>query len=372
MNEFYGEEINNSWNARTLAIKDRLQDRNNNGNYELHFHIDTSYERRRVGSYDKNGEVTTYMNGLASNIINKFNTAAPNWDVVHDLTVTFFDGQTPFSYGSNMLATLENYTDWLIANNFPGNDDMYVFYSGQYTNSGISYVGVMCIPGISVVGFVSSLTPNEALSSHEWIGHSCNALHFDSVSNIMNSFNATFPWHIKSLNVIEDYLENAGCVDNVQVPLSLMANDWSIACNEELTSVNWIIRDSNYLSKIVIQQSSDQYNWTNVYESTLANSTVTLIPERNLGKWFRITTFYKDNHEFFSDAKYYNFCKKLKNIYLLNKVLVNPFHQLISVYNSSGQEVLKTSEEYKDLNQWPEGSLVIVISEDSQYKFILN
>jgi len=239
LNETHQSEIDRSWAIRSKAIEDRIRQRSNNGLLEIHLHIDTSYERRRTGGYNNNQAVINYMNTLATQIVNKFNAAAPNWDLNKELSITFFDGATPFSNGLNMLETIENYLDWLITTNFPGDDDVYILYTGQYTNAGVSYLGTLCWPGVALVGFVNSQTANESLSSHEWMGHSASAVHYDQTSNVMKSSNATFPWHNSSLTEIEDYLEQAGCVENFQAPLSIANIKSHALCKNEIRTIDW-------------------------------------------------------------------------------------------------------------------------------------
>ncbi|MBK7810108.1 MAG: hypothetical protein IPI50_02540 [Saprospiraceae bacterium] len=239
LNATHQSEMDRSLNVRKNAIEERIRQRSNNGLLEIHLHIDTSYERRRTGGYNNNQVVINYMNTLATQIVNKFNAAAPNWDLNKELSITFFDGATPFSNGQNMLETIENYLDWLISTNFPGDDDVYILYTGQYTNAGVSYLGTLCWPGVALVGFVNSQTANESLSSHEWMGHSASAVHYDQTSNVMKSSNATFPWHNSSLTEIEDYLEQAGCVENVQAPLSIENIKVNAQCENGKRVIDW-------------------------------------------------------------------------------------------------------------------------------------
>ncbi|HEX5624790.1 MAG TPA: hypothetical protein VFX48_02135, partial [Saprospiraceae bacterium] len=153
----------------------RMGERSASGDLELRFYIDTSYERRRAGGYNRNDSVQNYLRILVDSVRTLFNRAAPVWDLGTDVDFVFFDGATPFGYGISPAETLINFYEWLDSQGFPGSKDSYVFYSGKYTNQGVSFVGEMCLPGSAMVGYVSDFNSNVNLSSHEWIGHNANS-----------------------------------------------------------------------------------------------------------------------------------------------------------------------------------------------------
>ena len=74
--------------------------------FDIRIYIDTSYERRRTGGYNSNDSVVHYLNNVVTGVQSLFNLAAPNWDVIIKVEYVFFDGATPFSYGSNIAETL--------------------------------------------------------------------------------------------------------------------------------------------------------------------------------------------------------------------------------------------------------------------------
>jgi len=80
LNDQYHRELESSYNLRRSALEKHARSRSNNGNFEVHFYIDTSYERRRVGAYNKNNEVISYMKALATNLVRKLSAVEPNWD----------------------------------------------------------------------------------------------------------------------------------------------------------------------------------------------------------------------------------------------------------------------------------------------------
>ena len=350
--ELYHDELVASFERRRAIIEQRTRKRGTSGNFEVHFYVDTSYERRRVGSYNKNNEVVAYMNTLLNSIINKFNIAAPNWDVNKELTVTFYDSLTPFSYGNGIVETLENFLDWLIVNNFPGDDDMYIFYTGNYSNVGVTYLGTLCLPGVALMGFVSSQNPNEALSSHEWVGHSSNSLHFDSVANVMKSTNASFPWHIHSLGEIEDYLDFSSCVDNFQSPLGIQEIEFSAVCAADELLMRWSVYQVNKGDRFYIQSSPDGVLWYNLqevesneglfYETRLRANT-------NEKANFRIKLENKSGTEIISNSIFLDPCEPIKDYYLFNHTLYNPEHNAIQIINLNGVEILRSNEEELDL-----------------------
>lgn len=129
---------------------------------------------------------------------------------------------------------------------------------------GVTYLGTLCLPGVALVGFVNSQNPNEALSSHEWVGHSANSIHFDSVSNVMKSTNASFPWHIHSLEEVEDYLDFSSCVNNFQAPLGIQDIELNAVCTSNGSIMRWSVFQVDEGDRFYIQSSTDGALWYNV------------------------------------------------------------------------------------------------------------
>ncbi len=234
----YENELNRYIDNKVFNEQWSLKTRSNNGKFELRIYVDTSYERRRTGVYNRNDSVIFYLNKLVDSVELLFNVAAPNWDVDIETDILFFDTLTPFSYGASAAETLINFYNWIDSQGYPGNDDNYVFYSGNYTNQGISFVGELCSPGGSMMGYVNSFIPNVDLSSHEWLGHAANSLHYNTEVNIMNSF-AGRPWNTPSLVVIEDFLDNQSCIANAQPPLAISFESFTVNLIENKVMLNW-------------------------------------------------------------------------------------------------------------------------------------
>ena len=351
--DLYHDELTASFERRRSIIEQRTRKRGSNGNFEVHFYVDTSYERRRVGAYNKNNEVITYMNTLSNGIINKFNTAAPNWDVNKELTVTFYDSLTPFNYGNGIVETLENFLDWLIVNNFPGDDDMYIFYTGKYSNVGVTYLGTLCLPGVALVGFVNSQNPNEALSSHEWVGHSANSIHFDSVSNVMKSTNASFPWHIHSLEEVEDYLDFSSCVNNFQAPLGIQDIELNAVCTSNGSIMRWSVFQVDEGDRFYIQSSTDGALWYNVKEVEAGNELnyETSLESTKVGKLqYRIKLENKSGLQIHSNVVILDPCEVSRGYYIQQNTLYNPNHEKIQIINLSGIEIINSSDDELDLS----------------------
>lgn len=347
LNDLYRKDLESSFEKRRDRIANSLAGRTNNGDFEIHFFIDTSYERRRTGGYNNNNQVSVYMANLANQVVGKFNVAAPNWDVNSALTISFFDGATPFSYGNNIVETIENFLDWLIANNFPGDDDVYVFYTGQYTNIGVTYLGTLCWPGVSLTSFVNSQIPNESLSSHEWMGHINNAVHYDNEANIMKSTNATFPWHGSSLADAEDLLESAGCVENVQSPLSLEYISTEFNCNDQ-GNVNLSIQLTAHRqgSAIRIMHGEDGRQWNLLKEITMIadKKDYWLEFERDeIADYIKLIHLDEFNREDQSDVYKVPECGPVK-WHVFGDVLINPENQAIRIFDMTGRLLKETRE----------------------------
>ncbi len=227
--------------------------------FDIRIYIDTSYERRRTGGYNSNDSVVHYLNNVVTGVQSLFNLAAPNWDVIIKVEYVFFDGATPFSYGSNIAETLINFYDWLDSQGYPGSNDNYVFYSGNYTNQGVSFLGALCFPGGSLVGYISSKTPNEDLASHEWIGHCAGSNHYNSEVNIMNSI-AQRPWNTPSIDVIETFLNAQNCVENAQSPLDLSISDFEILNFPGYVKLRWKYNASEK-ARIYIEKKHNNGEW---------------------------------------------------------------------------------------------------------------
>lgn len=361
--DIYREELDQSLQKRISAMASRLKTRSNNGDLEIHFHIDTSYERRRTGGYNNNNQVISYMNNLANQVVTKFNVASPEWDVAQALTLTFFDGATPFSYGNGIVATIENYLDWLIANNFPGDDDVYVFYTGQYTNIGVTYLGTLCWPGVSLTGFVNSQTPNEALSSHEWMGHSANSIHYDNEPNIMKSTNATFPWHNNSLDEMEEYLDFATCVENKQSPLALVDIPYEVDCSDHKNlNLYFHVSEIQEGAKIKIMDSEQGKEWR-------VNKEVTLLPTKSnyslnfkredISKYIKLIHIDESGHQVQSEVSRIPDCGSVQ-WYVGDGVLYNPENKWITIHDVTGRILMQSREPNLVLEHFfPSGMLVL-------------
>ncbi|MBK9271228.1 MAG: hypothetical protein IPM48_06495 [Saprospiraceae bacterium] len=344
-NSIYQQELLESLSKRKSDLLNRIKSRNLDERLQVHLHIDTSYERRRVGGYHQNQDVINYMNGLVSNVVTKFNVAAPNWDLEKDLTITFFDGATPFSYGQNLAETIENYLYWLISINFPGNDDVYVLYTGHYTNAGISYLGTLCWPGVTLVGFVNSLISNEALSSHEWVGHSAGALHYDQSVNVMNSSNASFPWHISSLEGIEDFLEDVDCVANFQAPLVLEGIRLSAYCLGTRRILEWECTGEVEGGYFEIKKSFDRKSWFSWDRINASDGVTNFAVDFESGKYSYVKIEYRDANGFqlSSNVQSVPLCYGNSWQVQANQIF-NPGEIRLKFYNSIGQLLFESND----------------------------
>ncbi len=253
LDSFYFEKLNQR--------KEVMLKRSNTKDFDLRFYIDTSYERRRTGGYNNNDSVIHYLNNIVTGVQTMFNLAAPNWDVIAKVEYVFFDGATPFSYGSNIAETLINFYDWLDAQGFPGTNDNYVFYSGNYTNQGVSFLGALCFPGGSLVGYISSVNPNEDLASHEWVGHCAGSGHYNNEVNIMNSI-AQRPWNQPSIDVIESFLNTQSCVENAQAPLDISLSEFEVSKQQGYIELNWKCDCS--VENIIIKRKRNQDAWESI------------------------------------------------------------------------------------------------------------
>ncbi len=345
--DIYRDELDQSFQKRIALLSNRLKSRSSNGDLEIHFHIDTSYERRRTGGYNNNSQVVTYMTNLTNQVVSKFNVAAPNWDVNKAITITFFDGATPFAYGNGIVATIENYLDWLISNNFPGDDDVYVFYTGHYTNVGVTYLGTLCWPGVSLTGFVSSQIPNESLSSHEWMGHSANSIHYDNEPNIMKSTNATFPWHSSSLDEMEEYLDLSSCVENVQSPLALEDIETEIECVDKdniSLSLRILNQDRNGIIKTF--HSSDGKAWDFLNEVVLESGNQEIFLDFKASKlldYIKLIQCDLNGKDLQSEIYKVPRCTKVQ-WKIVDGILYNPENDAIRIFDLTGRLLKQTME----------------------------
>lgn len=368
VDEYRGELIR-SFELRRNKIENRIKTRSNTGQFEIHIHIDTSYERLRTGGYNNNSTVLSYMNNLTTQAVQKFNIAAPNWDLSKNLTVTFFDAATPFNYGNNIVQTIENYLDWLIANNFPGDDDAYIFYTGKYTNIGVTYLATLCLPGVSLMGFVSSQIPNEALSSHEWLGHCPSAIHYDSLANIMKSTNATYPWHGSSLIDIEDFLDFSDCVENYQAPLALDEIVIHSECIQSVPNFEIEVLTEAKFGKIEIQTSLRAEEWISVQviDYSIGHGTYQGSLTQNRPAHYVRAVFKSDEGiEIVSPMVDISKCKNY-SWYMDGSLLKNPSRQLLRIFDLQGRMIVESHSEEIFLNSIQNQSMVILMDENQSY-----
>ncbi|MBK9108136.1 MAG: hypothetical protein IPM92_07060 [Saprospiraceae bacterium] len=319
-------------NSKTL-----LYSRSGSENMDIRFYIDTSYERRRTGDYSHNDSIVNYLNVLVNAVQNDFNLAAPNWDIVIEPEYVFFDGATPFSYGSTIVETFLNFFDWIDSQGYPGMRDTYVFYSGQYTNQGIAFLGTLCLPGGAMVGYVQDQASNEDLSSHEWIGHCANSSHFDGEINIMNSI-AHRPWNAPSIAIIEDYLENQNCVINAQVELDLEIEDFNLVLDGNKVILNW--KSFGDYTQMKIERKREEHNWQKIFELKKTDvetiSTYSDYLENTATYFYRLIFKFDDGSELYSDIRKLNF-EGGEILSIVGNKLKNPKRRIVNVIDMMGR-----------------------------------
>lgn len=354
------EQLDAYMNSVIAANKGKFLRRSATDNFDLIIYVDTSYERRRTGGYSNNDSVMTYLNGVVEGVQTMFNAAAGNWDIIVDVSYQFFDGATPFSYGGNTTQTLINFYDWLVGQGFPGEADNYVLYTGNYTNQGVSFVGALCFPAGALVGFVQSQIPNEDLASHEWIGHSCNSGHYNSEVNIMNSV-ASRPWLQASIDVIEDFLDNQSCVENVQGMTAISIADFQLRVNNNIVRLDWECNPED--AAIYIERFSEHKDYIRIpVKSDINHYGRFSYTEKLPGKfdyYYRIVL-----EDVFGDvvrseyklAKY----KVERSFYIENTLVRNPDREPIVIYNILGSVLGSFKDTEFDMTEIKEKGILIL------------
>lgn len=343
----------------------RLNTRSNNGKFELRIYVDTSYERRRTGFYNRNDSVASYLRKLVDSVEWMFNVAAPYWDVDIETDILFFDSITPFSYGLNTSETLINFYNWVDSQGYPGNDDNYVFYTGNYSNQGVSFVGELCSPGGSVMGFVNSFYQNVDLSSHEWIGHSANSLHYNTEVNIMNSI-ANRPWNSASLQVIQNYLDNQTCVVNVQSPLALNFVSFTAQLKNNVVRLDWEINPSE-VDFYSIERKDLFNDWKEI--GTVKQRMVYLDQLLTTGiYYYRIKVHLFDHHEVISDFNAIDY-NSPEPLFIMDSKISNPEHKAITIFDLLGRRVLRSCESEIALNKLNNSQILFINCESKMIKW---
>jgi hypothetical protein len=344
-----------------------LNSRSNNGRFELRIYVDTSYERRRTGAYNRNDSVTSYLNKLVDSIEWMFNVAAPYWDVDMETDVIFFDSITPFSYGMNTSETLINFYNWIDSLGYPGNDDNYVFYTGKYSNQGVSFVGELCSPGGSVMGFVNSFNQNVDLSSHEWVGHSANSLHYNSEVNIMNSI-ANRPWNSASLQVIQNYLDNQTCVVNVQSPLAFKFTSFSAHLKNNIVRLDWDINQSE-VEYFLVERKDQLNDWKEI--GTIPQNMFYLDQLHGSGLYYyRVKAHLINQDEVLSESKVLVYNSQ-EPISIIDNEIRNPDHKRISIYDILGRRILQSNESEIKLKECLNSQILFIECENNMIKLFL-
>lgn len=325
-----------------------------NGNYEVHIYVDTSYERRRVGTYDDNQAVIDYFNTVSQNMETEFNIASSDWDVNVEMNYSFFDGATPFSYGNNIAETLNNFFNWVANNDFPGDDDVYVFYTGKYSNIGVSYLGALCFPGGATCGFIQSQTINEDISAHEWIGHNCDAGHYDATGNIMKSVNAQRPWNSVSIESMEDYLDISDCVENFQSILS--STTFELKLDRLNDAVKIQIESNVNEAQVELFKLNNNNQWTSIaaFDRNLHQIVGMEYLDQNLvngANTYQAVATRKDGSKLQTSAQTV-YVQAQSPIKITSQEIQNQNFETIEIYNSAGQLLIKSSEKTIPLTQF--------------------
>lgn len=365
----YKQPLDAYYSSMEKKNQNRFQTRSNNGNLELHIYVDTSYERRRTGGYNNNDSVRNYLNGVFTDAQILFNNASASWDVVTEAEIVFFDGATPFSYGADIAASLINFYDWVDAQGYPGNDDNYIFYTGNYTNRGVSFLGTLCLPGGSLVGFVNSKNPNVDLSSHEWIGHSASSNHYNTEVNIMNS-NTSRPWNNPSIVVIQDFLDNQTCVANFQPPMAFGFIHFDAHLNNTTVDLNWSLNAQLDVKKMIIERSTTTTDWVqlNAIENKQATSTHFFQDQLSQqGKYYyRIKAICKDQTIVESPIQTIAY-KNQRTFAIHDLSIFNPEHAMFFIYDLFGRLIHKSNVPEYNLNDLSYSGQVFVQSGEETF-----
>jgi hypothetical protein len=347
----------------------QLKSRSNNDKFELRLYVDTSYERRVTGGYNNNDSVTFVLNKVVDSVRWLFNNASAYWDIDTETDVIFFDGATPFSYGANIVETLINFYIWLDSNNFPGNDDNYVFYTGNYTNQGVSFVGELCLPGVSLVGYVSNFKSNVDLSSHEWIGHSANSYHYNNEPNIMNSV-AQRPWNSESIAVVDSFFYKQNCFINAQSSLSLdlFFNPINITGNS--VSLDWSFTNWSELDYFIIERKLNSQDWL-VIKNLSSGTSFKDYVEQNGVYQYRIQAVLKNNKRVFSNIQSVYFKNNTLN-FIKNNTILNPEFKIVRIYDFTGRKLFQSRDSEIDLRKLLSNNYIIIQIETDLIKWFIN
>ncbi len=358
--------LDSFYQVQLAKNKSRLSSRSNNDKFELRLYVDTSYERRLTGVYNKNDSVTVILNKVVDSVRWLYNNASAYWDIDTETEIIFFDGATPFSYGANSVETLINFYLWLDANNYPGNDDNYVFYSGNYTNQGVSFVGELCLPGVSMVGFVANFNSNVDLSSHEWIGHSANSYHYNNEPNIMNSI-AQRPWKSESVTVVDSFFDAQNCFINAQAPLSLDFLQNPITVVDNKISLSWNFQKFEGLEGFRIERKLNSQNWTWLSAFT-KNTNYTDLPVQNGLYQYKIHAFLQNGQHLESSIQTIKFNSD-KLSFIKNNQLLNPEFNLIRIYDFTGRMLCQSRNSQIDLKKYRDYNYILIQIESGIYKW---
>lgn len=348
------------------ALQSAIKPRSSGSSYDLRIYVDTSYERRRVGNYNNNDSVRNFLMRVVDSAKWMFNLAAPNWDLDFDTEVIFFDAATPFSYGADASETLINFYDWIENQNFPGLEDNYVLYSGNYTNQGVSFLAALCFPGASMVGYISSFNPNVDLASHEWIGHSANSLHYNLEINIMNSF-ANRPWNAPSLSVIENFLDNQLCMMNFQSPLALDFLNFNAEYRNGSVQLNWQVNAPSEVHSFIIERSNSLQLWQEIGQ-TKNQYSWTDIPSTGEIYYYRISALTVQKKHLKSRIRKIHFGNN-QTVYVHSDKVQNPFNKQITICDIYGRQLLQSNEQIIDLEHYRKNNVLFIQFENQVVKW---
>ncbi|MBK8955757.1 MAG: hypothetical protein IPM34_09385 [Saprospiraceae bacterium] len=340
----YAEKLDSFYSIKSEQNLFRMDFRSASENMDVRIYVDTSYERRRTGAYNQNDSVIFVLNQLIANIQNDFNAAADDWDIIIEPEYVFFDGQTPFSYGSSIAETLINFYDWVDAQGYPGSRDTYIFYTGHYTNQGISFVDALCLPGGALVGFVQDEDSNEDLSSHEWIGHAAGSLHYNNEVNIMNSI-AHRPWNQPSLEVIQDFLDNQSCVENVQSMLDANEIHFELQLEKDLVTIRWNLGFS--CKELIIERKLGNQEWLALHQLPFQKSG----EQYNIQDRLKIPGNYYYRLKWIGDLEFFGYSQikhveytAHKNLRINTKQIINEGPHELLIRDLSGKLIWRSNE----------------------------
>lgn len=371
LNDYFSQELTEYRNKVIQRSASRILSRSSTPDYDLNIYIDTSYERRRTGGYNNNGAIISYLSGIISNVRTDFNSAAPNWDLNISVSFNFFDGETPFPYGGTISETFFNFYDWVEGQGFPGSDDNYVFYTGNYTNQGISFVGALCVPGGSLVGFVANEDPNEDLSAHEWMGHTSGSPHFSGTTIIMNPV-AKRPWLAASLDTIESFLDNSQtCVDNVQIPLANEFDLFDITRVEDKVHIE--CRLNQFSKEVKLQRQFIQGIWETigVKHQIQANENLIWVDQPLNSGTYYYQVLAKDESGYETASMIKSIEWKQQNWSLQYPYITNPQKERLEFYSVIGDLLFTSNEAFIHVSRMGNPGIYLVRSKSQSTKFVL-